>query len=201
MADQPDQPGPSDEPRSSGEPGSPGQPRPDADVEALRLKRHAVLSTALPFPDLDWSEAEKDTENLKQIRDHSVSLANSTLDWYLKHHKTKKPDRRGCSAAKSGRAKRYCRARRHRLPDGLLANPAVPRSDRLAFLPRSRKAPAARSWPDDPSSCTWAIFTTARIRASTAAPNAEQALSAITGQRGEKSSSSPPNRCCSQLPG
>lgn len=60
------------------------------DVEALRLKRHAILSTALPFPDLDWSDREKDTENLQQIRDHSVSLANSTLDWYLDNHKTKK---------------------------------------------------------------------------------------------------------------
>jgi hypothetical protein len=34
-------------------------------------------------------------------------------------------DRRGCSAGKSGRAKRHCRARRRRLLDGLLANPAV----------------------------------------------------------------------------
>jgi SMODS and SLOG-associating 2TM effector domain 2 len=96
MADQSDEPGssgepgPSDEPRSSGGSGSPSQPRSDADVEALRLKRHAVLSTALPFPDLDWSETKNDTENLKRIRDHSVSLANSTLDWYLDNHKTKK---------------------------------------------------------------------------------------------------------------
>lgn len=84
MADQSDETGP------SGKPPSRSQPRSDADVEALRLKRHAILSTALPFPDLDWSDKEKDTENLKHIRDHSVSLANSTLDWYLDHHKIKK---------------------------------------------------------------------------------------------------------------
>jgi hypothetical protein len=63
---------------------------PHPDVEALRLKRHAVLSTALPFPDLDWSNHENDAANLKHIRDYCVSLANSTLDWYLDHHKSKK---------------------------------------------------------------------------------------------------------------
>ena len=63
---------------------------PHPDVEALRLKRHAVLSTALPFPDLDWSDKKNDTANLKRMRDYSASLANSTLDWYLDHHKSKK---------------------------------------------------------------------------------------------------------------
>jgi SMODS and SLOG-associating 2TM effector domain 2 len=61
-----------------------------SDVEDLRLERHAILSTALPFPDLDWSKQENDAKNLKHIRDYSVSLANSTLDWYLDHHKSKK---------------------------------------------------------------------------------------------------------------
>ena len=58
-----------------------------SDVEDLPLERHAILSTALPFPDLDWSKQENDAKNLKHIRDYSVSLANSTLDWYLDHHK------------------------------------------------------------------------------------------------------------------
>jgi hypothetical protein len=90
MADESDHSPSSGQQPSSGEQPSSSQRRSDADVEALRLKRHAILSTALPFPDLDWSSENKDTENLKRIRDHSVSLANSTLDWYLDHHKTKK---------------------------------------------------------------------------------------------------------------
>ena len=136
----------SGEPQSSGEPLSPSEPRSDVDVDVLRLKRHAILSTALPFPKLDWRNQKNDAENLKEIRDYSESLANSTLEWYLAHHKSKKrTDRRGCSAGKSGRAKRHCRARRHRLPDGLLANPAVPRSDRLAFCQgREKRQPQGR---------------------------------------------------------
>jgi hypothetical protein len=91
MADESDNPPSSGEQRSPSQPPSPGQSRSDADVEALRLKRHAILSTALPFPKLEWNDDKKtDTENLKQIRDYSESLANSTLDWYLDHHKTKK---------------------------------------------------------------------------------------------------------------
>jgi hypothetical protein len=64
--------------------------RPLSDVDVLRLKRHAILSTALPFPKLDWSKKENDAENLRGIRDYGESLANSTLDWYLDHHKSKK---------------------------------------------------------------------------------------------------------------
>jgi hypothetical protein len=63
---------------------------PFSDVDVLRLKRHAILSTSLPFPKLDWNDPEKDAENLKHIRDYSESLANSTLDWYLAHHRWKK---------------------------------------------------------------------------------------------------------------
>jgi hypothetical protein len=62
----------------------------DPDIEALRLRRHAILSTALPFPKLDWSKKEDDAKNLKHLRDYSESLANSALDWYLNHHKSKK---------------------------------------------------------------------------------------------------------------
>jgi|SRR5580700_1384293 hypothetical protein len=80
----------SGEPQSSGEPLSPSEPRSDVDVDVLRLKRHAILSTALPFPKLDWRNQKNDAENLKEIRDYSESLANSTLDWYLAHHKSKK---------------------------------------------------------------------------------------------------------------
>jgi SMODS and SLOG-associating 2TM effector domain 2 len=61
-----------------------------ADVETLRLNRHAILSTALPFPKLDWSNKADEAKNLEQIRDYSESLANSTLDWYLDHHKPKR---------------------------------------------------------------------------------------------------------------
>jgi hypothetical protein len=60
------------------------------DILRLRLKRHAILSTALPFPKLDWSNKDNQAKNLEHIRDHSESLANSTLDWYLDHHKSKK---------------------------------------------------------------------------------------------------------------
>jgi hypothetical protein len=63
---------------------------PLSDVDVLRLNRHAILSTALPFPELDWSNKENDAENLRGIRDYSESLANSTLDWYLDHHRSKK---------------------------------------------------------------------------------------------------------------
>jgi hypothetical protein len=60
------------------------------DVEELRLKRHATLSTALPYPKLDWSDRGSDKENLKRLRDYCESLANSTLDWYVNHHRPKK---------------------------------------------------------------------------------------------------------------
>jgi hypothetical protein len=62
----------------------------DPDVDELRLKRHAILSTALPFPKLDWTDEAKEAESLKLIRDYSESLANSALDWYLHHQKSKK---------------------------------------------------------------------------------------------------------------
>jgi hypothetical protein len=60
------------------------------DVTALQLRRHAILSTALPFPKLDWTYQDADAENLKHLRDYSESLANSVLDWYLAHQKSKK---------------------------------------------------------------------------------------------------------------
>jgi hypothetical protein len=63
---------------------------PPSDVDVLRLNRHAILSTALPFPKLDWSNKEDEAKNLDRIRDYSESLANSTLDWYLDHHKPKR---------------------------------------------------------------------------------------------------------------
>jgi hypothetical protein len=78
----------SGEPLSPSEPHSPSELRSDVDV--LRLQRHAILSTALPFPKLNWRNQASDEENLKEIRDYSESLANSTLDWYLAHHKSKK---------------------------------------------------------------------------------------------------------------
>jgi hypothetical protein len=63
---------------------------PFSDIDVLRLQRHAILSTALPFPKLDWNDPQNDAKNLKYIRDYSESLANSTLDWYLAHHRWKK---------------------------------------------------------------------------------------------------------------
>lgn len=62
----------------------------DSGIEDLLQKRHDILSTALPFPKLDWSEQANDTENLKRIRDYAESLANGVLDWYLHHQKSKK---------------------------------------------------------------------------------------------------------------
>jgi hypothetical protein len=59
-------------------------------AEELRLHRHAILSTALPFPDLDWSRAETEAANLKRIRDYCESLANGILDWYLENQASKK---------------------------------------------------------------------------------------------------------------
>jgi hypothetical protein len=47
------------------------------DVTALQLKRHAILSTALPFPKLDWTFKDAESGNLNLIRDYSESLANS----------------------------------------------------------------------------------------------------------------------------
>lgn len=59
-------------------------------AEELRFRRHAILSTALPFPQLDWSDAKTDGENLAEIRDYCITLGNSVLDWYLAHHQKKK---------------------------------------------------------------------------------------------------------------
>jgi hypothetical protein len=71
--------------------GAPSTPPPDdSDVENLRLRRHDILSTALPFPKLDWTRQEDDNKNLKHIRDYAESLANSALDWYLHHQRSKK---------------------------------------------------------------------------------------------------------------
>jgi hypothetical protein len=61
-----------------------------SDVHDLRLRRHAILSTALPYPKRNWSDKGCDKENLAHLRDYCESLANSTLDWYLNHHRVKK---------------------------------------------------------------------------------------------------------------
>jgi hypothetical protein len=58
--------------------------------EEIRRARHAILSTALPFPELDWTNKTDDKENLIKLRDYSESLANSAMDWYLGGHKKKK---------------------------------------------------------------------------------------------------------------
>jgi hypothetical protein len=59
-------------------------------VAELRRARHAALSTALPFPILDWTDDSRDKANLILLRDYSESLANSAMDWYLQHQKLKK---------------------------------------------------------------------------------------------------------------
>jgi hypothetical protein len=61
-----------------------------SEIEELRRTRHAALSTALPFPILDWTDKTRDKENLIRLRDYSESLANSAMDWYLQHQKLKK---------------------------------------------------------------------------------------------------------------
>ncbi|WP_439373078.1 SLATT domain-containing protein [Bradyrhizobium sp. DASA03120] len=61
----------------------------DPTVDELRLRRHDILSTALPFPKLDWTTQGND-KNLELVRDYAEGLANSTLDWYLHHQKWKK---------------------------------------------------------------------------------------------------------------
>jgi hypothetical protein len=63
---------------------------PALDVDALRLRRHAILSTALPFPKLDWTDPASEVQNLERVRDYAESLANGVLDWYLGHQRAKK---------------------------------------------------------------------------------------------------------------
>jgi hypothetical protein len=60
------------------------------DRDELRLMRHAALSTALPFPDLDWTDRSAEKENLALLRDYCESLANGITDWYLRNHRRKK---------------------------------------------------------------------------------------------------------------
>jgi hypothetical protein len=62
----------------------------DRIVDELRLRRHDILSTALPFPKIDWTTQGDDKKNLELVRDYAEGLANSTLDWYLHHQKWKK---------------------------------------------------------------------------------------------------------------
>lgn len=61
-----------------------------SEIEELRRARHAALSTALPFPILDWTDKTRDKANLIRLRAYSESLANSAMDWYLQHQILKK---------------------------------------------------------------------------------------------------------------
>src|ERR1700760_1711534 len=60
------------------------------EIQALLIRRHRILSTALPFPNLDWSQEQNNALNLKRLRGYCEGLANSVLDWYLEHHNKKK---------------------------------------------------------------------------------------------------------------
>jgi hypothetical protein len=57
--------------------------------DRLRIARHLGLCTALPFPKLCW-DGKHDVENLKELHDYAVQLANSNIDWYLEKKSAKK---------------------------------------------------------------------------------------------------------------
>ena len=54
---------------------------PSATVQTFRREQLAELSTALPFPDIDWSKPE---QSLADLRNYVESLASSTISWYLR---------------------------------------------------------------------------------------------------------------------
>jgi SMODS and SLOG-associating 2TM effector domain 2 len=62
--------------------------RPPLGIDDLKIWRHRRLSTALPFPALDWAEPEE--ENLKALYDYVVHLAYGVIDWYIRHRLWKK---------------------------------------------------------------------------------------------------------------
>jgi hypothetical protein len=61
-----------------------------------KIWRHRHLSTAIPFPELDWSDIET---SLGALYDYAVQMANGTIDWYIRRRFWKKILSRGLHLA------------------------------------------------------------------------------------------------------
>src|SRR5262249_9337449 len=50
----------------------------------LTARRHHRLSTALPFPRLDWSDEDCVEASLNRLHGYAIDLVNSAIDWYFR---------------------------------------------------------------------------------------------------------------------
>lgn len=62
----------------------------DDAVADLWRARHTKLRTALPFPELDWSDETAVSASLERLRDFVESIAHGAIDWYLEKKTVKK---------------------------------------------------------------------------------------------------------------